>query len=407
MLETVRLNKSFGALSVTNNVSLRLEKGERRVVLGPNGAGKTTLFNLLAGELRPTSGQIRFDGVDVTDLTVDARARRGLARSYQKNNLFDDLTVRENLALAVATAVGASAWLLHDTLADRQIADRIEEVATLAGLRDLLAMRVSRVSYGARRQLEVALALAARPRILLMDEPTSGIGPDLIKAFHRLLKSLPGELTILIIEHDMDLAFSVADRITVMNYGEVVFEGDVEETQASPLVNEIYLGGSMAVHHELPHPIPRICLGAAAGSRILVLCTATALPQRRHGNLRCHAIGRERAPSAGFRADDALVSRRRHRTIPAARRAPVRRRPGVPLCRPHRRGKEHQGLSRARTPRAQGAGRLWAPGSLASAAISRRGVHRAEAGPGPGARLRLCGRVRLSEPDRHLRSRAA
>jgi ABC-type branched-subunit amino acid transport system ATPase component len=245
MLETVRLNKSFGALSVTNNVSLRLEKGERRVVLGPNGAGKTTLFNLLAGELRPTSGQIRFDGVDVTDLTVDARARRGLARSYQKNNLFDDLTVRENLALAVATAVGASAWLLHDTLADRQIADRIEEVATLAGLRDLLAMRVSRVSYGARRQLEVALALAARPRILLMDEPTSGIGPDLIKAFHRLLKSLPGELTILIIEHDMDLAFSVADRITVMNYGEVVFEGDVEETRASPLVNEIYLGGSL------------------------------------------------------------------------------------------------------------------------------------------------------------------
>jgi branched-chain amino acid transport system ATP-binding protein len=213
--------------------------------MGPNGAGKTTLFNLLAGELRPTSGQIRFDGVDVTDLTVDARARRGLARSYQKNNLFDDLTVRENLALAVATAVGASAWLLHDTLADRQIADRIEEVATLAGLRDLLAMRVSRVSYGARRQLEVALALAARPRILLMDEPTSGIGPDLIKAFHRLLKSLPGELTILIIEHDMDLAFSVADRITVMNYGEVVFEGDVEETRASPLVNEIYLGGSL------------------------------------------------------------------------------------------------------------------------------------------------------------------
>jgi ABC-type branched-subunit amino acid transport system ATPase component len=245
MLETVRLNKSFGALSVTNNVSLRLEKGERRVVLGPNGAGKTTLFNLLAGELRPTSGLIRFDGVDVTDLTVDARARRGLARSYQKNNLFDDLTVRENLALAVATAMGASAWLLRDTLADRKIGDRIEEVAALAGLRDLLGMRVSRVSYGARRQLEVALALAARPRILLMDEPTSGIGPDLIKAFHRLLKSLPGELTILIIEHDMDLAFSVADRITVMNYGEVVFEGDVEETQASPLVNEIYLGGSL------------------------------------------------------------------------------------------------------------------------------------------------------------------
>jgi branched-chain amino acid transport system ATP-binding protein len=246
MLETEKLSKNFGALTVTNNVSLRLEKGERRVVMGPNGAGKTTLFNLLAGELRPTSGQIRFDGADVTGLSVDARARLGLARSYQKNNLFDDLTVRENLALAVATATGASAWLLRDTLADREIAGTIGEVAAMTGFRDLLAMRVNRISYGARRQLEVALALAARPRMLLMDEPTSGIGPDLIKAFHRLLKSLPGELTILIIEHDMDLAFGVADRITVMNYGEVVFEGDVGATRASPLVNEIYLGRSLA-----------------------------------------------------------------------------------------------------------------------------------------------------------------
>ena len=245
MLETERLSKSFGSVAAANNVSLRLEKGERRVVLGPNGAGKTTLFNLLAGELRPTSGHIRIAGVDVTRLAVDARARLGLARSYQKNNLFNELTVRENLALAVATATGASSWLLHDTLAAPAIADRVTETAALTGLRDLLPMRVDRISYGARRQLEVALALATRPRILLMDEPTSGIGPAMIAAFHELLKSLPRDLTILIIEHDMDLAFSVADRITVMNYGEVVFEGDVGETRASPLVNEIYLGGSL------------------------------------------------------------------------------------------------------------------------------------------------------------------
>jgi branched-chain amino acid transport system ATP-binding protein len=246
MLETERLSKSFGSLTAASNVSLRLEKGERRVVLGPNGAGKTTLFNLLAGELRPTSGHIRIGGVDVTGLTVDARARLGLARSYQKNNLFNELTVRENLALAVATATGASSWLLNDTLADREIAGTIAETAALTGLRDLLPMRVDRISYGARRQLEVALALATRPRILLMDEPTSGIGPAMIAAFHGLLKSLPRDLTILIIEHDMDLAFSVADRITVMNYGEVVFEGDAGATRASPLVNEIYLGGSLA-----------------------------------------------------------------------------------------------------------------------------------------------------------------
>ena len=246
MLETERLSKSFGSLTAANNVSLRLEKGERRVVLGPNGAGKTTLFNLLAGDLRPTSGHIRIGGVDVTRLTVDARARLGLARSYQKNNLFNELTVRENLALAAATANGAAAWLMKDTLADRDIAEAIAEVAGLTGLRDLLAVRVDRISYGARRQLEVALALATRPRILLMDEPTSGIGPAMIADIHALLKSLPRDLTILIIEHDMDLAFSVADRITVMNYGEIVFEGDVAETRSSPLVNDIYLGGSLA-----------------------------------------------------------------------------------------------------------------------------------------------------------------
>jgi branched-chain amino acid transport system ATP-binding protein len=246
MLETEKLSKSFGSLTAANNVSLRLEKGERRVVLGPNGAGKTTLFNLLAGELRPTSGRILLDGVDVTPLSVDARARLGLARSYQKNNLFNELTVRENLALAVATSIGVSAWLLTDTLADRGIANAVAEVAALTSLRDLLPIRVDRISYGARRQLEVALALATRPRILLMDEPTSGIGPAMIAAFHGLLKSLPRDLTILIIEHDMDLAFGVADRITVMNHGEVVFEGDVAETRASALVNDIYLGGSLA-----------------------------------------------------------------------------------------------------------------------------------------------------------------
>jgi len=246
MLETEGLSKSFGSLVAVNHVSLRLEKGERRVVLGPNGAGKTTLFNLLAGELRPTAGHIRIGGLDVSAQPVDARARLGLARSYQKNNLFNELTVRENLALAVATSTGASAWLLTDTLADRGIADAIAEIAALTGLSDLLSMRVERISYGARRQLEFALALATRPRILLMDEPTSGIGPEMMAAFHGLLQSLPRDLTILIIEHDMDLAFSIADRITVMNYGEVVFEGDVAETRASRLVNDIYLGGALA-----------------------------------------------------------------------------------------------------------------------------------------------------------------
>ncbi|MGH6921020.1 MAG: ABC transporter ATP-binding protein [Geminicoccaceae bacterium] len=227
-------------------MSIRMEAGERRVVLGPNGAGKTTLFNILVGELRPTAGRITLAGRDVTGDSVEARARLGLARSYQRNNLFDDLSVRDNLALAVATSNGAANWVLRDTLADRGIAARIEEAAARVALLDLLDRPVAAISYGARRQLEVGLALAARPRILLMDEPTSGVGPEMIKAFNRLLRSLPRDMTVLIIEHDMDLALDVADRVTVLNYGEVVFEGTPEETRESSLVHEIYLGGGHA-----------------------------------------------------------------------------------------------------------------------------------------------------------------
>lgn len=248
MLEAIGLNKSFGALPVTCNVSLKVEKGERRVILGPNGAGKTTLFNILAGELRPTSGAIRLSGQDITGLPVAARARLGLARSYQRNNLFDELTVRENFTLAIQTARKRGASLLRDTLADPEIADAITDVAARVALTELLDQPVAAISYGARRQLEVGLALAARPSVLLMDEPTSGVGPSLIKGFHALLKSLPRDLTMLIIEHDMDLALDVADRVTVLNYGEVIFEGTPAETRASALVNEIYLGNWDRAH---------------------------------------------------------------------------------------------------------------------------------------------------------------
>ena len=242
MLEVRGLNKSFGALHVTRDVSLRLEKGERRVVLGPNGAGKTTLFNLLAGTLRPDSGAIRLDGADITRLPVERRARLGMSRSYQKNNLFEPLTVRENLALAAATARGLSFSLLRHSHDDPEIRETVDEVAAQVGLREVLDLPVSGASYGNRRQLEVGLALATRPKLLLMDEPTSGVGPGMIDAFHRLLGTLPRDLTVLIIEHDLDLGFSVADRITVLNYGEVVFEGTPDQTRASPAVREIYLG---------------------------------------------------------------------------------------------------------------------------------------------------------------------
>lgn len=242
MLEVRGLCKSFGGLRVSRDISMRLQKGERRVVLGPNGAGKTTFFNLLAGTLRATSGEISLAGKPITHLSVEQRARMGLSRSYQKNNLFENLTVRENLALAMVTAEGRSFRPLSRRHESPVVRERVEEVAEIVGLTDRLDEAVAHASYGNRRQLEVGLALATGPKLLLMDEPTSGVGPGMIDAFHRLIASLPRDLTILIIEHDLDLGFSVADTITVLNYGEVVFEGTPEETKGSDVVREIYLG---------------------------------------------------------------------------------------------------------------------------------------------------------------------
>jgi branched-chain amino acid transport system ATP-binding protein len=242
MLETRSLTKSFGAVHVTRAVSLKLERGERRVILGPNGAGKTTLFNLLVGELTPDSGSVHLAGEDVTALTVPRRARRGLSRSYQKNTLFDGLTVEENLGLAAAVNTSHATRLWSDSLSRPEIRETVAEVAHQVNLMPYLHARVSEISYGVRRQLEVGVALATRPLVLLMDEPTSGVGPEMSKGFHDLLNNLPRDLTLLIIEHDMDLAFDVADTITVLNYGEVVFDGLPEAARGSKLLKDIYLG---------------------------------------------------------------------------------------------------------------------------------------------------------------------
>ena len=242
MLETRSLCKSFGPIQVTKGVSLKLEKGERRVILGPNGAGKTTLFNQLVGEITPSSGSIHLDGEDVTALSVPGRARRGLSRSYQKNTLFDGLTIAGNLGLAAAVALGQGQGLWSDPLDRPEVRETVKEVAEQIDVAPYLGATVSAVSYGIRRQLEVGVALATRPKVLLMDEPTSGVGPEMSKGFHRLLKALPRDLTVLIIEHDMDLAFDVADTITVLNYGEVVFDGLPEAAKGSQLLKDIYLG---------------------------------------------------------------------------------------------------------------------------------------------------------------------
>jgi ABC-type branched-subunit amino acid transport system ATPase component len=242
MLETRGLTKSFGAIDVTKGVDLRIMQGERRVLLGPNGAGKTTLFNQLVGELRPDQGSVILAGEDVTNLGVAQRARRGLSRSYQKNTLFDTLTVEENLGLAAAIRTGTATSILSDSLSKQAVREIVEEVAEQVRLTPHLHAHVHEVSYGVRRQLEVGLALATRPLVLLLDEPTSGVGPEMSHAFHELLAGLPRSLTMVIIEHDMDLAFEVADTITVLNYGEVVFDGTPEAARGSTLLRDIYLG---------------------------------------------------------------------------------------------------------------------------------------------------------------------
>lgn len=242
MLEVRNLDKRFGPIHVTRDVTLTLERGERRVILGPNGAGKTTLFNQLVGELRPDTGTIHLAGEDVTALPVPARARRGLSRSYQKNTLFDGLSVADNLALAAAVTTGNAMALRRDSLTQPEVREIVAEVAHQVNLLPYLDARVSEISYGVRRQLEVGVALATRPLVLLMDEPTSGVGPEMSKGFHDLLNNLPRDLTLLIIEHDMDLAFDLADTITVLNYGAVLFDGLPEQARGSSLLKEIYLG---------------------------------------------------------------------------------------------------------------------------------------------------------------------
>ncbi|HCH23823.1 MAG TPA: ABC transporter ATP-binding protein [Oceanospirillaceae bacterium] len=242
MLKVNDLSKHFGALHVTQNVSMSVEKGERRVILGPNGAGKTTLFNQLVGEFAPDSGSIIIDGKDVTAWRVSKRAKFGLSRSYQQNTLFDGLTVAENLGLAASVKMGISTSFWKDSIASPDVKAIIQDTADQVDLSNHLSRRVADIAYGIRRQLEVGIALATQPHILLMDEPTSGVGPEMIGAFHQLMKRLPADLTVVIIEHDMGLAFDVADTMTVLNYGAVVFEGSPDEARSSSLLREIYLG---------------------------------------------------------------------------------------------------------------------------------------------------------------------
>ena len=242
ILQAESITHAFGSLVVTDGVTLELAPGERHGLIGPNGAGKTTLFNIIAGEIVPDAGSVRLAGVEVTRDPPDRRARRGLARSFQRNNLFTDLTVRENLAIACAIAHGVSHVAWKPFARHRAVHESAQVRAETLGLGDVLDTVTRHLSYGTQRQLEIALALALEPKILMLDEPTAGMSPEETAAMREMIAALPSSLTLLVIEHDMEVLFGLADRVTVLDYGKVLLQGDPREVRDSDIVRSRYLG---------------------------------------------------------------------------------------------------------------------------------------------------------------------
>jgi branched-chain amino acid transport system ATP-binding protein len=242
LLRTVDLSRSFGNLIVTNNVNLSIQPGERHVIIGPNGAGKTSFVNQVGGQLRPSSGRIFLREVDITGWSPDRISRVGVARTFQRNNLFQNLSVLENVRLAVQARRGQPLNFFTPVHRLRALIERSEELMRQVHLDQDGSILARNLSYGAQRQLEVGVALAGEPDLLLLDEPTSGMSPAETARMIDLIASLPRTLSILMIEHDMNVVFSVADRITVLYYGEVLATGTATEIQANDRVREVYLG---------------------------------------------------------------------------------------------------------------------------------------------------------------------
>ena len=239
----------FGALKAVDTVSLSLMPGERRAVLGPNGAGKTTLFNAITGSIPPTSGRVIFDGVDMSRMSPQRRAYLGLARTFQITNLFGQLSVAENMRLA-ARGLSPSKFSLFGE--DRLTEDQSESVRKALGASNLLGREhvlVKEMSYGEQRQLEVAMALVGTPRLLLLDEPAAGLSPAERSALADIIRALPRDLTVILIEHDMDLTLALVDYVTVMQNGKVIVESNPTDIRCNALVQEVYLGKP----REAPH----------------------------------------------------------------------------------------------------------------------------------------------------------
>ncbi|WP_414472908.1 ABC transporter ATP-binding protein [Microvirga sp. M2] len=244
-LETRGLVKRFGGLLATDNVTFRLEQGARHALIGPNGAGKTTFINLLTGVLTPTSGQILLAGSDITRMRPERRVRQGLARTFQINQLFPAMTPLETIGLAVSERMGGGRDWWRVTGSNRAIVDEIAEIAQRFRLTDVLDERTSNLAYGKQRLLEIAVAFACRPRVLLLDEPAAGVPEAERQELLATVAALPRDVSVLLIEHDMDLVFSFADRISVLVNGALFTEGTVEEVSSDPRVRAVYLGESV------------------------------------------------------------------------------------------------------------------------------------------------------------------
>ncbi len=253
VLSAQGLVKRFGGITATGNVTLNLHRGARHALIGPNGAGKTTLINLLTGVLEPTEGKIVLDGEDITRLAPHQRVRRGMVRTFQINQLFASMTPLETLALVISQHRGLGKRFWQALGADAGVTGRAHELLEHFHLAEVMNQRTEHLAYGKRRLLEIAIALACEPRVLLLDEPVAGVPAGEREEILATVAALPADVSVLLIEHDMDLVFSFARRMTVLVNGAVLTEGDPAQIAADPQVKAVYLGHGEHAHEEVRH----------------------------------------------------------------------------------------------------------------------------------------------------------
>ncbi|WHZ11113.1 MAG: ABC transporter, ATP-binding protein 1 (cluster 4, leucine/isoleucine/valine/benzoate) [Burkholderiaceae bacterium] len=253
VLSCAGLVKRFGGITATDHVDLDLRRGARHALIGPNGAGKTTLVNLLTGVLPPTAGRIVLEGQDVTALAPHRRVRRGMVRTFQINQLFDSMTPLQTVTLVISQQKGIGAQWWRPLGATKDIANQASALLERLHLADVRSQPTHQLAYGKRRLLEIAIALACEPRVLLLDEPVAGVPAGEREELLQTVAALPAEVSVLLIEHDMDLVFSFANRMTVLVNGAVLTEGSPEQIAADPRVRDVYLGQGEGVGEGVAH----------------------------------------------------------------------------------------------------------------------------------------------------------